>query len=290
VSDDWVCVHVAANRAEADLLAERLRSEGIKVVVRGGNNMIEESIAYPEILVPGDAVPRAREMLEPVSEDTERTPALRREMGRGGKRFIAGLACGVVLGGFVVLLGFRRMEVPTGYEGTYTEDGNGDGKPDEWERYRNGVLEARSWDGDHDGKADAWEYYVNDEHERTEYDWNRDGRVDERCRHGKGDLHTYERDLNFDGRFDAWTRSDGNGCIGGSYDLDYDGKPDEWRTCKYDQTVERRWSLRRDGVVDKKAFYRHGIKTEERLDMDRDGVFEIRKEFDAMEQEKAMSP
>lgn len=284
--EDWVAVHIAANRGEAELLAGLLRAEGVSVLLRGADLLMEGTQVFPEIVVPRSMAARAKELLDGTerAEDPEPPGALRK--GAPGGRTLAFVG-GTALGAFVMLLVSTRVSrnpsAPP--EETYPIDHDGDGKPDEWERYERGVL-VESWrDSNRDGKPDAWQYFVEGRFERDEIDHDGDGKIDERTRRN-GERYFQTGDSNLDGREDMWNEYDWRGCGEGRYDLDYDGKPDQWKICELGQVVERRWSLRGDGVVDKKAFYRREIKTEEHFDLDHDGAFELKKELDAFEQEK----
>jgi len=262
VSEDWVCVHVASNRGEAELLAGILREEGIAVQIRG-TDITAQGPFFPEIMVPGNQATQAYSLLDGASKAAIPAAGSPEPPTKRGARymwFLGGAAAGVV-----VTLFLSTRSGPARPNGTYTHDTNGDGKIDTWEHYARGVFK------------------------HGEYDRNHDGKVDERTRR-QGDKFMTARDLNHDGKEDAWEICDENACGDARYDLDYDGKPDEWTFREKGQVVERRWSLMRDGVVDKKAFYRFGIKTEEHFDLDRDGVFEMKKEYDAFEQEKRAAP
>ena len=57
-------------------------------------------------------------------------------------------------------------------------DTNGDGKPDRWEYYENGIPVKVELDGNYDGKVDEWGYVENGKITKVEKDSDYDGKVD----------------------------------------------------------------------------------------------------------------
>jgi hypothetical protein len=107
--------------------------------------------------------------------------------------------------------------VTTSFAGTSKEvrrfDHNQDGKPDQWEYYRNGVLLRGEVDRNHDGRVDEWTFYENGKKVRAEFDTDGDGKVDQWHRYREGVLSLVEQDTDCDGTVDRIIHFEGLGQI-----------------------------------------------------------------------------
>ncbi len=94
-------------------------------------------------------------------------------------------------------------------------DKNGDGKPDKWAAFVDGVVVEIGYDRNHDGKRDFWEYLnPNGRIARTESDRNFDGQPDLVVHYANGHLAFKVIDDNFDGIPDRIIYFDGDERVG----------------------------------------------------------------------------
>jgi hypothetical protein len=95
--------------------------------------------------------------------------------GRGGR-------------GIPIMLGCVLL-MTTAFAGTSEEmrrfDHNKDGKPDQWEHYRDGVLLHVEVDRNRDGRVDEWTFYEHGKLVRTEFDTDGDGKVNQQGQSGR---------------------------------------------------------------------------------------------------------
>ena len=168
--EDWVSVHISASRAEADLQASLLRAEGISVLVRGADFLMDAQQVFPEIVVPRGMASRAQDILDAASRTDEEAAAPKRaDPPRGGPMlpFVAGVALGV----FVMLVIASR----SGRTPTRGSDVDGDGRADRWDVYRDGVLVERRWSTRRDGVVDKKEMFRNGVLTEQRFDLDGDG-------------------------------------------------------------------------------------------------------------------
>jgi hypothetical protein len=99
-------------------------------------------------------------------------------MAQPGSVLIYALLCSWRHRTSLIVLGCMLL-VTTSFAGTGEEvrrfDHNNDGKPDQWEYYRDGVLLRVEVDRNHDGRVDEWTFYENGKLVRTEFDADGDG-------------------------------------------------------------------------------------------------------------------
>ncbi len=147
-------------------------------------------------------------------------------------------------------------------------DANGDGKPDEWERYgRDGRMETREVDRDGDGTRDAFYSYEGGSLVEERHDGNSDGRIDRVVHYEQRRIARTEEDTNGDGVLDTTTffaaGPGGNEVIERvEKDTDGDGRVDTFE--RYEQVAGKPSLVRRDedrngdGTIDVKSIYENG--------------------------------
>jgi len=238
----------APNSAEAHLLVEALRQEGIAASVQGEWGSLEG----PSVWIENDTdAERAKAFVAETM--VKRNPAATPAQSRGHSGvFVGGLLLGLILGALIAgSLGFR---LPPNSESSSPEswDLNGDGMPDNWARYDSaGRLVESSEDRNFDGSPDSW----------LTYD-------------PPGMLTMGRYDEDFDRREDYWVRYEKGAPTSYTADNDRNGVVDEWGRFENGTQVERNWSFSNDRIADRRVFYRAGRKVREEYDRNRDGVFE----------------
>ena len=247
------------NPAEAHLLAEALRQEGIAASVQGEWGSLEGPSVWIENGRDADrAVTLAAEMMA-----NRRAAPTTLHPPRRSPVFVGGLTLGLLLG--VVIAGVLGARFPNSREAASPEswDVNGDGRADNWARYdAAGKLVESSEDRNRDGVADSWLNY-----------------------NPPGVLSMGRYDEGFDGREDTWVVYQAGVPVSYRADNDRDGVADAWGRSEHAIMVERNWSFSNDRVADKRAFYRAGRKIREEYDRNRDGVFDETVLFDEFERE-----
>src|SRR5262245_10939781 len=128
-----------------------------------------------------------------VRHDVERRPDL--AAGRGQRSILIMLGC--------VLL------VTTAFAGMSDEvrrfDHNNDGKPGQWEHYRDGVLLRVEVDRNRDGRVDEWTFYEDGKPVRAEFDTDGDGKVNQREFYNvQRQVERVEVDSDGDGQAEQW--------------------------------------------------------------------------------------
>ena len=144
------------NPAEAHLLAEALRQEGIAASVQGEWGSLEGPSVWIENGRDADrAVTLAAEMMA-----NRRAAPTTVHPPRRSPVFVGGLTLGLLLG--VVIAGVLGARFPNSREAASPEswDVNGDGRADNWAQYdAAGKLVESSEDRNLDGVADSWLNY-----------------------------------------------------------------------------------------------------------------------------------
>jgi len=146
------------------------------------------------------------------------------------------------------------------------EDRNGDGRPDEWLRYKNGRISQIDADDNFDGKVDRWATYSNDFDSVVKQDSNFDGKPDIKWVYVRGVLSQVRRDLDFNGVFDGITQ------------------------CKNGQPFIEEIRPNSANVVFIRRVFKDGVLKEEWIDEDMDGNFDLKKEFNPMGKEISVTP
>jgi hypothetical protein len=245
-----------ANPAEAHLLAEALRQEGIAASVQGEWGSLEG----PSVWIENERdAERADALVAEITAKQAPAPTSAHS-GRSGP-FVGGLLLGLVLG--AVVAGFLNSRSPRSREPVSTAqwDLNGDGKPDDWARYdSDGRLVESSSDRNFDGAPDSW----------LTYD-------------PPGVLNTVRYDQDFDRREDYWESYAKGLPVTYTADNDRNAIVDEWGRFENGVVVERNWSFANDRVADRRAFYRAGRKVREQYDRNRDGAFDETVTYDEFE-------
>lgn len=246
----------ATNAAEAHLLAETLRQEGIAASVQGQWG----AHATPSVWIDDNAdLERARALLaEMLSKHRPAPPAPPAQ--HRFRIFAGGVAVGLLFAIIIAgLVGDKRASARS----PATWDTNGDGKADGWGRYdADGRLISASDDRNFDGVADAWQSYD-----------------------PPGVLSAAKYDDDFDGREDLWEVIRNGITVSYTADNDRNGVVDEWGRDEHGRIAERNWSFANDRVADKRAIYQFGQKVREQFDRNRDGVFEETVLFDEFERQ-----
>jgi Putative prokaryotic signal transducing protein len=251
------------NRAEAHLLAEALRQDGIPTSVQEEWGSLDgTSTTFIWIENDGDAERATALLAEMTGKRQPAAVAVRSSRKHSG--FVRGLLLGVLLGALAGgALAVWRLN------GRYSAssnnwDSNGDGSADGWATYNSaGQLVESTEDRNFDGAPDSWMLYK-----------------------PPGVLNVIRYDQDFDRREDYWESCEKGIPVSFTADNDRDGVVDEWgrfENGKNGVVLERNWSFSNDRVTDKRAFFSAGRKTREEYDRDRDGVFEETILFDEFE-------
>jgi hypothetical protein len=84
-------------------------------------------------------------------------------------------------------------------------DHNNDGKPDQWEHYRDGMLLRVEVDRNRDGRVDEWTFYEDGKPVRAEFDSTGNGQVNQWLFYDTdGQVIRAEHDQHAKGRPDQW--------------------------------------------------------------------------------------
>jgi antitoxin component YwqK of YwqJK toxin-antitoxin module len=132
--------------------------------------------------------------------------------------------------------------VTTSFTGTSEEmrrfDHNQDGKPNQWEYYRNGVLLRVEVDRHHDGRVDEWTFYENGKTVWAEFDTTGNGQVNQWLFYNADDQ-----------------------VIRAEYDQQAEGRPDQWEY--FTPGSKEPYKVERDTTGDGKAdaVWEHGAST-----------------------------
>lgn len=299
----WESVLETGDPALLAVAKSVLQNAGIPFVVIGeGLQNLEGGgglgIGYNQLFgpatlrVPPDRAATARDLL--AEQPDEAADAGGDEAADGatpGRRgaFFAGAAAGLLIG-IVAALAIdegserlrRRAEIAAlggeGEEYGQRLDVDGDGRPDYWARYEDGVLRSTASDTNYDGKHDDW--WELDRHGHpisARSDENFDGQPDRFTRYEEGRPVAIEQDTDFDGRFDFWSDLDERGQSREERsDVNGDGRPDRW--FEYDdagQIRADRKDLDFDGTPDEVYEYEPGARLARgRRDTDFDGTFD----------------
>jgi hypothetical protein len=186
------------NRAEAHLLAEALRQEGIQTSVQEEWGSVDgTTTTFIWIENDGDAE-RATALLAEMTATRPPAPVAARSSGaRSG--FVRGLLLGLFLGALAGgAFAVGRLNGPASASPA-NWDMNGDGAADSWATYNSaGQLHMTRYDQDFDRREDYWESYENGVPVSYTADNDRDGVVDEwgRFEHGTNGL-VVERNWSF---------------------------------------------------------------------------------------------
>ena len=245
------------NSADAHLVVEALRQEGIAASVQGEWGSVGEG---PSVWIENDADAERANAL--VAETTIKDrPAPTPVPGRQVAVYVGGLLLAMLLG--VVIGAVFNGRVPETQEAMSPQswDANGDGRPDNWASYDTaGRLVESSEDRNLDGIPDSW----------VTYD-------------PPGVLAGIRDDQDFDGREDSWVVYEKGVPVWYTADNDRNGVVDEWGRFENGSQVERNWSFSNDRIADRRAIYRVGRKIREEYDRNRDGVVEETVLFDEFE-------
>jgi hypothetical protein len=250
-------IFTTTNPAEAHLLVEALRQEGIAASVQGEWGSLEG----PSVWIENDSdAARSDALVSEMVGKAKPTPPSTQSLGHSGVFFAGlflGLLIGALTGGAFSYGSAQRGKAPA----RQSWDLNGDGKADKWNVYDSmGRLVESSEDRNADGKPDCWlTFDPPDVLHAARYDQDVDGRMDYWEIYEKGFPASYTAD------------NDGNGVV------------DEWGRFESGAPVERNWSFANDRVADRRVSYRSGRKTREEYDRNRDGKFDETVEFDAFE-------
>lgn len=203
--------------------------------------------------------------------------------GRRGGGFAQGAAVGLLLGIVAGLAIAASGKLAPGQEaadrnGTSTMDSDGDGRPDNWVRYEDGVMRSIAYDTNHDGERDSWlDLDRSSRRTASRTDLNYDGDPDSSTRYENGRAVATEEDLDFDGEIDLWTDL-GEGEIPTAQrdDTDGDGEPDAWYVFDDDGlVVTGRLDANFDGTPDDLDEYDAGELIRSRRDADFDGTHDV---------------
>jgi hypothetical protein len=237
-----------AKPAEAHLVAETLRQEGIVATVHEEWGAIEG----PSVWIENDAdAERATTLVAEMMAGSRPAPAAVQPRNRSPV-FVGGLFLGLLLGVAMPGLFGGRVSNTQQVASSQTWDTNGDGTVDSWARYdAAGRLTASSDDRNYDGTPDYWQTFD-----------------------PPGVLSADRADEDFDGREDLWNVYEKGIAVSYTADNDRNGVVDEWGRLERGVVVERNWSFKNDRVADKRAHYRAGRKLREEYDRNRDGVFD----------------
>src|SRR5262245_13952013 len=111
-------------------------------------------------------------------------------------------------------------------------DHHNDGRPDQWEVYRDGVLIGGAVDRNRDGRVDEWTFCAGGQVVRAEFDTDADGKVNQRefC-NAERQVERVEVDRDGDGRMEQRLfYGPGKTLLRAEVDADGDGQPEQWHT------------------------------------------------------------
>jgi hypothetical protein len=204
------------------------------------------------------------------------------QAGRWGNGFAQGLGVGLmagILAGLAIFAAGRLdQDDEEAGDGTAAVDTDGDGRPDHWAHYEDGVLVSMASDLNFDGKRDSWtEFDRNSRPTAAREDRNFDGKADSFIRYVDGRPTSMEEDSDFDGKVDRWTEFGERGLIRAQKeDSNGDGRPDWWND--YDdagQIRAERADTDFDGTPDEHFDIASGWRVAGRRDTDFDGEIDV---------------
>ena len=143
---------------------------------------------------------------------------------------------------------------------SYPNDSDGDGRPDEYWIFRNGILIQQARDRNYDGQLDAWDHY-NSNSQRL--------------------IST--ADDNFDGKIDMWWYYTNGILASSSQDTDFNSTPDVTYFYQHELCIRGDWTPNGTNIVTLRQSFRNGVITTEQRDTNWDGSFDVTTDYDAFQ-------
>lgn len=239
-----------------------LESQGIQTEIRkddcGGLFPSMQTASGIQLLVRPEDEEKARALL--VEMENENKPKEKHSSApvKPVVSFIAVFVAGVIVG---ILFTMIADEIHKKNPKVFKTDINADHQPDLFSYYHHGKLVRTEEDRNYDGNVDAWQWY------------------------GSKDILQAEFDDNFDKVVDGWVSYQNKDFFTWKYDSDFNGKVDAIVWFEHGQKTKRDWQPNESQMVTKRELFENGSKKQEYLDNNQDGEFEVRIDFDAMENE-----
>ena len=130
---------------------------------------------------------------------------------------------------YLILFVFLLAPLCLAANNQISSDENGDGQPDTWTVFEEGVRKAVLYDSDYDGEVDYALYYDKDNLlVEQQQDFNRDGEMDDYYFYTDDVLRRREMDTNYDTEIDLWVFiKEGIYITRYEQDTDFDGEIDK---------------------------------------------------------------